>query len=296
MEGENKDMALKYLPWWTRIAAKIVLSRLPVSYSFWRKLGLFRHGEMNSPERAVKTFETFYARALKHQPLPAGFRSLELGPGDSILSGLAARAHGASHAWLVDAGRFADTDVEGCRAVIELYHSQGKTMPDVAAAATINDVLDKAGVTYLVNGTASLAEIPDGSIDFFWSQVVLEHVSKREFPQFMRELRRVAAPGAIGVHSIDFRDHLGGALNNLRFSEGVWEGDLFTKSGFYTNRLRPREMIGMFRDAGFDVEVMNEVRWPEIPTDRKAMAREFDGMPDEDFMVAESEVILRPVA
>lgn len=287
-------MALKHLPWWTRIAAKVALSRLPVPYSFWRRIGLFRHGEMNSPERAVNTFETFFARALKHRDLHAGFQSLEMGPGDSVLSGLAARAHGASHAWLVDAGSFADTDLANCREVIELYRAQGKPMPDIGGASTVADVLKRAGVSYLTHGTASLAEIPDGSIDFFWSQVVLEHVSRPEFPQFMRELRRVATPDAIGVHSIDFRDHLGGALNNLRFSEATWEGNLFKNSGFYTNRLRPREMIEMFKNAGFSVEVMHEARWPQMPIARTNMASEFKYLPDEDFMVAEIEVILRP--
>lgn len=287
-------MALKRVPWWTRIAGKIVLSRLPIPYAFWRKFGLFRHGEMNRPEQAARTFDKYYQRALQCQALPAGFRSLELGPGDSILSGLVARAYGASQAWLVDAGAFADSDVAGCLQVAALLEQQGRALPDLSGANSLAEVLDRASVHYLTDGTNSLAHIPSGSIDFFWSQVVLEHVPRHEFPVFLRELRRVVSDNAIGIHSIDFRDHIGGDLNSLRFTEKTWEGALFRNSGFYTNRLRPREMLAMFKDAGFSVEVTGETRWPVMPIKRTRLAPEFRTMPDEDFLVAEIDVVLRP--
>ena len=47
---------IKSLPWWIRIAAKIVLARLPINYRFWKNLGLFEHGDMNLPARALETF------------------------------------------------------------------------------------------------------------------------------------------------------------------------------------------------------------------------------------------------
>jgi hypothetical protein len=110
----------------------------------------------------------------------------------------------------------------------------------------------------------------------------------------MKELRRVAAPDAIGVHSVDFRDHLGGGLNNVRFGDDVWETRAFRTSGFYTNRIRPREMIGLMETAGFSVEVISEQRWPALPLSRDRMAPQFRKFTDEDFMVCEVRLIMRP--
>lgn len=284
------------LPWQVKLYAKLVLSRLPISYNLWRRMGLFRHGEMNLPIKAVNTFDAYYQRAIDRSPLAPGFRSLELGPGDSVLSGLVAQAYGASKAWLVDAGAFADTGVSACQETVQLLRTRGKSIRDISAAKTVAEVLQTFEIEYLTEGTASLASIPDASIDFFWSQVVLEHVPRREFPHFLKQLRRISAPGSIGVHSIDFRDHLSGGLNNLRFSESTWESRAFREGGFYTNRLRPREMLTMFTQAGFEVEVVRQSRWAEMPIRRRQLAPEFHSLPDEDFMVAEIEIIVRPQA
>lgn len=292
-EGENLGLIAR-LPWWVKLGAKLALARLPVPYGLWRRIGLFRHGEMNVPTCAVKTFDAYYRRVTEHVTLQPGFCSLELGPGDSVLSGLVARAYGARKAWLVDAGAFADTDISACWRTIELLCDQGKPAPDISGASSVSEVLNRAGVEYLTQGTASLASIPDGSVDFFWSQVVLEHVPRAEFPRFLKELRRIASPRAIGVHSIDFRDHLGGGLNNLRFSQSTWEGRAFRDSGFYTNRIRPREMLEMFSAVGFCVEVVSQTRWTEMPIHRDQLAREFHALSDEDFMVAEIEILVRP--
>lgn len=281
-------------PWWAKLFAKLLLARLPVPYSFWRKLNLFRHGEMNDPERAIRTFENFYRRARENSVIPQNFTMLELGPGDSILSGLVARSMGASQAWLVDAGAFADTDVAACHRTLALLEQRGHVALGLSDVTSVDNMLKRANVTYLTRGTASLCDIPDASVDLFWSQVVLEHVPHDEFPEFLRQLRRIVKPQGIGVHSVDFRDHLGNALNNLRFSRDTWEGRTFRHSGFYTNRIRPGTMRALFEDAGFDVEVVSETYWPEIPTPRSAMAEPFRDLPDAELRLAEYEVLLRP--
>jgi SAM-dependent methyltransferase len=282
------------LPWWVKMGAKLGLARLPVPYGFWKKLGIFRHGEMMVPERAVSAFESHFADATARATLPAGFHSLELGPGDSVLSGFVARAFGAGKAWLVDAGPFAETGIDGCRELIELLTARGKPLPGITGD-TLAQAMAQAEVEYLTDGTRSMAEIPDASIDFAWSQVVLEHIYREDFPALMRELRRVMKPDAIGVHSIDFRDHLGGGLNNLRFADDLWEQPKFRDSGFYTNRIRPREMIGLMQAAGFSVEVIDQQRWPSLPLPRDRMAPQFAAFADEDFMVCEIRVVMRPV-
>lgn len=294
--GKSTAMGMMtHLPWWVKLTAKLLLARLPLPYWFWRKLGLFRHGEMNSPERAIKTFRTYYERACQYVSLPTNFESLELGPGDSILSGLVAKAYGAKCAWLVDAGNFATTELSIVQKTTELLRQQGKNLPPLNVnTQTVQGWLEQSDIRYLTNGTQSLAQIADASVDFIWSQVVLEHVPKSEFLLLAKELRRIIKPAGIGVHSIDFRDHLGGGLNNLRFDSSIWESDYFYTSGFYTNRLRPSEILAIFKAAGFVVEITKETRWPTLPLARKLMAKEFELFADEDFIVAEIEIILKP--
>ncbi len=282
------------LPWWVKLCAKLVLARLPIPYDIWRKLNIFRHGEMNDPMRAIRTFKNYYQRALQHAIIPHDFTVLELGPGDSILSGLVARCMGASQVWLVDAGAFADTNLKACHHLQTLLKNACYIDLNLAEAKSVDEVLRRANIIYLTRGTASLKEIPDASIDFFWSQVVLEHVPYNEFKEFLRQLRRVVKPQGIGIHSIDFRDHLSNALNNLRFSHAIWESQIFRNSGFYTNRIRPSSMLNYFKDANFNAEVLTSTYWSEIPTPRAAMSASFRELPEGELRLAEYEVILRP--
>ena len=280
--------------WWVKLGLKIFLSKLSLPYAFWRRVGLFRHGDMDDPYRAIQTFEKYYSKALSFSKLPADFSSLELGPGDSVLSGVVARAYGARRVWLVDTGVFADTSIESCSVVANALQNHGKALPSFKEAKSVGDVLHLLDIAYLTEGTESLRKMPAASIDFFWSQVVLEHVLRDELPEFLSNLRRVVKPDAIGVHTIDFRDHLSGGLNSLRFSEERWESDCFRNAGFYTNRLRPREVLAMFAAAGFSIKVLAETRWPQMPIKRRVLANEFQSYSDEDFMVAEIEILLRP--
>lgn len=283
------------VPWWLKLGLKLLLSKLPLPYSFWQTLGVFRHGYTDDPDRAIRTFEKYFYHALNYAKLENDFVSLELGPGDSILTGIVARAYGASCAWLVDAGSFANTSVNSCQIVAKDLSSRGKSIPTIESAVDVEEILHLLNINYLTNGTQSLVEIPDASVDFFWSQVVLEHVPRDEFLELLKHLRRVAKPSSIGIHSIDFRDHLSGNLNNLRFSKALWEGRFFRNAGFYTNRLRPREMLAMFSEAGFTAELLAETRWSEMPIKRHELASEFQVLSDEDIMVAEMEVLLRPI-
>ena len=51
-----------YIPWWAKICAKIVLSRTPIRYRTWRRLGFFVHGNMDSPEYAYEVVTSHLRR------------------------------------------------------------------------------------------------------------------------------------------------------------------------------------------------------------------------------------------
>ncbi|MGI8777098.1 MAG: methyltransferase domain-containing protein [Acidimicrobiales bacterium] len=279
------------VPWFAKIAAKIVLSRLPVPYRVWSKLAIFKHGPMADPAYAIGVFETHWAERAPAVPLD-GFVGLEVGPGNSLVSALVASAFGARTTYLVDTGRFADAPLETYREAATLLGERGMCVPDISGAATVEEVLRIVGGVYLDRGVGSLRQLPDASVDFVWSQAVLEHVRRAELAPLMTELHRVLRPGCTSSHRIDLRDHLAEGLNNLRFSDRVWESPLMADSGFYTNRIQLREMVALFERSGFDVSLPRVERWTAPPTGREKLAPRFRTLPDEDLLVRGFNVVL----
>jgi SAM-dependent methyltransferase len=281
------------LPWWLKIFAKIVLSRLPFAYRFWQRLSLFRHGAMDEPEYVLGNFEKHYDAA--GNPGAGGaFAALELGPGDTLASALVVSGLGGGSCWLVDAGEFASNDIDVYRTIATSLQGWGIPAPDLEGIDNVKEMLTRCRARYLINGLDGLRAIPDSSIDFIWSQAVLEHVRKHDFEDTVLELRRVLKPNGACSHRIDLRDHLSASLNNLRFSNAVWESEFFASSGFYTNRIGYGEMLATFRAAGLEVEVGQVDRWERLPLPRRKLAREFRHRTEDDIAVSGFNVILRP--
>lgn len=282
------------LPWWIKIPAKIVLSRLPLKYGLWRRFQLFRHGAMVDPVYALEVFEAHF-RAIGTDRLAEGFTALELGPGDSMLSAILVRAFGGEACYLVDSGNFAVRTPEIYRRAVQRYRDLGyDNLPPVEAIMSVDAMLDLTNGRYDVDGLNSLRAIADKSIDFVWSQAVLEHVRREDFPETLRQMRRIIRDHGVCSHRIDLKDHLSGGLNNLRFPPEIWEGDLFSRSGFYTNRFRRSELVGMFEDAGFDVDIVKTDRWDELPLPRASLHFDWAGLPDEELCISGLNVVLTP--
>lgn len=160
---------------------------------------------------------------------------------------------------------------------------------------SIDGLLAACGAHYLTNGLSGFVTVPDASVDFIWSQAVLEHVRRHDFDATLREMRRVLRSGGVASHRIDLRDHLDGALNNLRFSERVWESSFMAGSGFYTNRLQACDIVDRCRAAGFAVDIVVSERWPSLPTPRRRLAAPFRDLPDETLLVSGFDLVLRPI-
>ena len=251
------------IPWYIKIPAKIVFSRLPVDPLTWQRLNLFRAGVMDNEESARSIFfKHLDATGLSNL---SGKTLLELGPGNGLLTGKFAAELGASKTWLID-------------------------------AVAIAEPASFPNTEYLSNGLASLRTIPTASVDFLFSNAVLEHVRLNEFADTVAEMRRIIHPGGICSHQIDFRDHLGGSLNNLRFSEHIWESKFMAKSGFYTNRIPWSRMKEMFVEAGFSLTLIKQDFWPSLPTPHRALAEPFQDMNAHDLLTWGCHVVLRPIA
>lgn len=281
------------IPWQAKIIAKLILSRLPFGYQFWRNIGFFMHGDMEQPSYAYNVFKNHFDR-VEFTRKKCGFVSLEMGPGDSLFSALIARAFGSSSSYLIDTGRYAREDVVPYQRMGNYLSQRGLNTPDLELMYRLDDILAACSAHYGSEGIQSLRAIPDGTVDFVWSQAVLEHIRKDEFLDTMRELRRVLRLDGVCSHRIDLQDHLSGALNNLRFSKKLWESDFMSRSGFYTNRIRFSEMLDYFKKTGFDADVIGIDRWDNLPTPRSSFSYEFSSLPDDDLRIYAFDVILRP--
>ena len=280
------------MEWRGKILAKIVLSRLPVSYRVWRRVGIFRHGHMRSGDYAIDVLEQAAERAGLRDV--RGLRLLELGPGDSLFSAVLARAAGAAASVHVDVGEFADRDLEHYREFARLLEERGYEPVSLSGTSTLEELLERCHARYLTGGLESLRALPSGSIDFSWSQSTIEHIRASDLMATARELRRVMAAGASAVHLIDLRDHLADGLNHLRVSRRVWESNLMAKSGFYTNRVRFSALREIFERAGFRCDVVHATHWGALPTPRRSMVEEFRALPERELRVRTFVVRLNP--
>jgi SAM-dependent methyltransferase len=195
---------------------------------------------------------------------------------------------------LVDIGPFAHAGLNSYLAMGRLLSSKGLPTPDAASFASLPSLLASCRPKYATSGLKSLQSIPDKSIDYVWSHTVLQHIRKSDFAETMRQLRRILTSDGIMSHIIDLRDMLGGALNHLRFRESVWESSFMAASGFYSNRIRYGEMLSLFRQAGFDVEILKVERWDRIPTPRSRLVNTFRDLPEDDIRVRSFDAVLRP--
>ena len=279
------------IPWWVKIGAKIILSRLPLAYSIWQKLGLFRHGKMDQSAYVISVFNAHgewvgLKSHLKNRVI------LELGPGDSIATAIVAACYGAKTI-LIDSGEYISKDIDFYISLAEDLRKLGHEPPDLSAIKNIGDILDLCEASYYSEGLVSLKEIPQDSVDLIFSQAVLEHIREHEFLETMLECKRVLKITGRASHRIDLKDHLGGGLNNLRFSKRVWESDFFVNSGFYTNRIRFSKMINLMREAGFEILSSHVNRWDTIPIERSKLVADFVQESDDNLLIKEFNVVLK---
>jgi SAM-dependent methyltransferase len=245
---------------------------------------------MDNSDYVLEVFESHCKRSGFGSDL-RGRVILELGPGDSIATALIAASYGA-YAVLVDSGKYASQDLRSYKLLWRELQAKGLNPPDISDVQCVEDISRRCNAIYLTNGLNSLSMIETHSVDFIFSHAVLEHIRESEFFHTMLECRRVLKEGGKASHRVDFKDHLGGGLNNLRFSRRVWESSFFSTSGFYTNRIRCSRMLTLIREAGFSIEGCSTSCWDVIPIPRTALSVDFSSLSDVDLLIKECDLIL----
>lgn len=255
-----------------------MLSTLPISNKIWRIFSLFEHGRMLDIKYAYKVFNSHFKHFRKISDTPT---ILELGPGDSLFSGIFSWNNGC-RSILIDTDKFAEKALN--KYISQIYASSVDI--DKLSKLEADDWLSKIGCTYLTDGLNSIKLLPDESIDFIFSQAVMEHIFKEQYESYVEEMYRVLKRGGVSSHRIDYKDHLASSLNNLRFSDNIWESNVFRNSGFYTNRLRASQTLNIFERAGFVVSVIKTEKFDGMPLDKADLDIQFRDLDETDLIIS----------
>ena len=277
------------IPWWIKIILKIIISRLPGNYEFWQKFGLFRHGSMDNHIYAFKVFKSHIDK-VNGWPID-GKKILEIGPGDGISTAIIAASYNAS-AVLIDSVDHVNNDIDLYIELCSFLKDQSLNPPLITKKDTVGSILQKCNSRYLTDGVDSFAKVDTDSIDIVFSQAVLEHIEKDIFAREIKECFRVSKNKSVSSHEVDLRDHLSENLNNLRFSEKIWESSFFKSSGFYTNRIQLEEMKSFFTDAGFRFKIISVDSWDALPIKKEKLNKYFRSLSDENLKVKVFNVLL----
>ena len=238
------------IPWWAKVGLKIVLSRLPIPYGTWSRLGAFRHSFVTDSGKVLHEVQAHVQRYVDVRGRPPEC-VLELGPGELTTRAVTYAALGVKKTILVDVGDFGTMDVATYQHAARAAGQAGLQAPDLEGVADRAEVFSRCGTHYLCEGRRSLEALAQGEVDLIVSDAVIEHVRLHDLRPLLAALRRVGAPDCFSRHGIDFHDHLGGGLENLRFSQALWESEWMAGSGFYTNRVSASAMLGLLEHEGF---------------------------------------------
>lgn len=276
--------------WILKILLKIVISRLRIPQHVLHNIGIFRHGKMDEVKYAKKVFNKHLQIYIDKKNDLTNKVFLEFGPGDSIASAIFCGGLKIKSI-LVDNGDFTKFNSNFFISALEESEFSEEQCATLSKIKNKRQILEYCNSNFLSEGIKSLKDIDSNSVDYIWSQAVLEHVNVYEVVDCFNEFFRILKKDGIMSHVIDFKDHLGGNLNNLRFSEKIWESDLFSKSGFYTNRIRFPQMKYFLEENGFETNIKYINKWDELPTRRNLLSKKFSNLNEDDLLINEAHIV-----
>ena len=217
---------------------------------------------------------------------------LEIGPGDSLFSMIFSRKYSKNKFFFLDVDDFANKDVRFYKDLIrKLIKDDYLKNFDIKDNFSFDELLSFSNAKYMTSGLIDFKKLKSESIDYIFSHSVLEHVRLYELEELISQMYRVIKPGGLISHNINYKDHLSESLNNLRFSEKIWESDLLANSGFYTNRVPAIKMHRLFKNIGFQIIKENFGSWNELPIPRSKISDDFKVFSDKELSNCTSSFI-----
>jgi len=156
------------------------------------------------------------------------------------------------------------------------------------ASASVIDLMRKLNIEYLVLD-ARYTNLPSGSVDFLFSNGVLQAIPESVLAEIFSEFRRICSARALMSHHIIVGDQYAGRdraitpLNFLKFSEPVWK--LFNNSLHYQNRLRLADYRRLLESAGLVIVKERSDRRACTDLDRIRIAKKFQGYSRDELLI-----------
>jgi len=220
-----------------------------------------------------------------------GYKFFEVGTGHNPIVPIGFFLSGAKSVITVDLHRRLDFGLmkkalfwiaEHSKKLKSIY--RGVTNPDVLRERF--DLLERlqdmpqtfiaeANIQYLAPADAADTGMPDGSVDYYLSCTVLEHIPLEVLKNIFIEARRILKNDGAAIHFIDLSDHFQHQdqsitkINFLRFTDEQWQriaGNEFA----YCNRLRASDFLRLFSELSFKV-IRNE---SEMDNESKASIKD----------------------
>tara|TARA_B100000780_G_C21126453_1_gene457209 strand:- start:5049 stop:5885 length:837 start_codon:yes stop_codon:yes gene_type:complete len=236
------NILINYINWWLRLCLKIAILSLRLPYSFFQRIGIFRHGAMDRKDYVEQMWKLHFIDINELHIIDNTGSFLELGPGDSISSARKAKSAGFNHSILIDTDAFASDSEEIFR-----------DLSDSNRTLDLKDSKNHYKCEYLTEGKKSLETLNEGKLSFAFSNSVLQHVNLEEVKSVLNELYRISGKGCMQSHIIDLRDMICRSSYHYDCPSYLWEAKFFQKFPIYTNRLRCFEWIESFTKAGFEL-------------------------------------------
>lgn len=244
----------QYIPWPLKVFIKLLLGVFGVDYKILKRVGIVEHGRMENSEFSMAVFNRHVAIPIRDHGVIVSGRLLELGPGDSVATGLIGLKTGYSEVVLVDAGSFADLRPEAINRLFASFQIPFSGISETAHADEVVQQLASHGISYLTQGLESVKSLEKNSIHHSFSNSVLQHVHADILPQFLEALGRVHVKESLSSHSIKYDDHFSGGFINNVLPNWIMESNIVKVSNLYTNRVSPVEFADMFEAAGFAIK------------------------------------------
>jgi hypothetical protein len=279
-------------------------------------LSVRRSGGTNSARYCYAVWLCHLIRAAETR-IPIRYRTVaELGPGDSLGTGLASMLTGADHYLALDAKPHAsaDSNLDTFEELIQLFSAQAAIpgpdeFPNLQPLPTslefpkhlltqqiLKDALrrdrldlirralrgehgDQVSVRYLAPWDDDSIVEPE-SVDLVFSQAVLEHVEDTR--SAYRRLYQWLKPGAVMSHAIDFKSH--GLTRNWYGHWTLSDLQWYLVRGrrpYLINRAPLSRHLNEIRDAGFEILTLTPTLQTPVP--RTLLSPTFSWLTDDDL-------------
>ena len=241
------------IPWPIKVGLKLAFGAAHVHYGLLKRLRIVEFGRMEDESFANEIFELHVRSPLRDAHTSPAGTLLELGPGDSIATGILGRAAGFPSVTLVDIGWFADLRPSAVNALYASLDPKKLAVDPTSTREQVQEQLRLNGINYMVAGLHSLASIRPQTVGHSFSNAVLQHVDRGQLAELVRLLGRLHVMGSLGSHAINFTDHFSGGFVNHQLPHWVMESALVKRANLYTNRVLLDQYFGLFQAAGFEI-------------------------------------------